>query len=241
MTATAGKVVTIHQPEHIPWLGFFDKLIRSDLVVFLDNVPFRKNYFQNRNRVRTIDGWSWVTVPVHHRHDTLIRDVTIANRPGWAEKWWKTIFYSYRKARYFEFCFDPLKEAVAGKWHMLADLNILLIETLCGFMDIDFKYMKASWLDAEGSGSGLILDICQKTGAQVYLSGISGRDYLDDTAFRDSGVAVEYQEFHHPVYRQLYEPFEPCMGVVDLLMNYGPDSKRVIQGEGVEVMDKLYL
>jgi len=70
-------IVTIHQPEHLPWLGLFDKIRRADLFVILDCVQFRKNYFQNRNRIRTESGWTWITVPVRRPLLAPINEIQI--------------------------------------------------------------------------------------------------------------------------------------------------------------------
>src|SRR5205823_11747690 len=94
-SATETMLVTIHQPEHLPWLGFIDKARQADLLVLLDDVQFRKNYFQNRNRVRAAGGPVWVTVPVLTKGnaDQEIREVQINSEgsPRWREKYWGTI------------------------------------------------------------------------------------------------------------------------------------------------------
>lgn len=234
-------IVTIHQPEHVPWLGFFDKLTKADVVVFLDNVQFRKNYFQNRNRVRTAQGWSWITVPVHHGSDTLIKDVVISGRSRWAEKWCNTVYYSYRKARYFDDYFGEVREMITGGETSLGGLNIGLIKLICGWLGKNLLYLKASELGVQGASSRMILDICKETGADTYLSGISGRDYLDEESFRKEKVAIRYQFFHHPVYTQIYRPFAPCMSVLDLLFNYGGESADIISGRYLPVMRSVFL
>lgn len=52
-------VVAIHQPEHLPWLGFFNKMANADEFVILDNVQYRKRYFQNRNKI-LVNGGGYV-------------------------------------------------------------------------------------------------------------------------------------------------------------------------------------
>src|SRR5437660_776329 len=107
--------VTIHQPEHLPWLGFLDKARRADLLVLLDSVQYRKNYFQNRNRVRAANGPAWVTVPVLTKGnaDQEIREVQINTEgsPRWREKYWGTIEQSYRGAPFWNDYSVALREA----------------------------------------------------------------------------------------------------------------------------------
>jgi len=102
------------------------------------------------------------------------------------------------------------------------------------------RIVRSSDLGVTGSKGELILALCRKLGATTYLSGVSGRDYLDCPQFEQKGIRVVFQEFHHPIYRQLHEPFLPCMSAIDLLFNYGPQSLDVIKGVGVETTDQVF-
>jgi len=95
-------------------------------------------------------------------------------------------------------------------------------------------------MNVTGKGSDLILDLCRNLGAKRYLSGISGKDYLNLDDFKKEGIRVEFQEFHHPIYRQLYEPFLPTMSVIDLLFNHGNKSLDIINGIGVPVLEEVF-
>lgn len=233
-------IVTIHQPEHMPWLGFFDKVSGADLFVILDNVQFRKNYFQNRNRIKTADGSSWITVPVNRSIETLINEVRIADDAGWKRRWWNTVYLAYKRSRYFDMYAGGLEEALAIDTGLLSELNINLIKCLLRFMGISTRVMLASELGAQGKGSDMLLDICRKVGADGYLSGVSGKEYLKMDDFSKEGIDVSFQEFHHPIYRQLHEPFMPCMSAIDLLFNYGSASLEAIKGVGVPVMEEIF-
>lgn len=227
--------VAIHQPEHLPWLGFFHKMSMSDVFVLLDNVPYSKNDFQNRNRIRTSGtdkGWSWLTVPIltKGRFGQKISEVEINNdNRTWSRRAWKTIDYSYNRAAYFEkhqgFFYDLYN---AKTWDKLADLNVQIIDYLVQVLAMDAEVVLASDLDVSGSGTELLLGICQKLEAEVYISGRFGRDYLDEAQFNQQGIRVVYQDFQHPEYSQVYEPFIGNMSVIDLLFNYGDGSKELI-------------
>lgn len=233
--------VTIHQPEHMPWLGFFHKIAKVDKLVILDNVQFSKNYFQNRNKVRTPEGWTWLTVPVNRSIETLIKDVAIANDPRWKRKWLDTIYYNYKKAPNFDRYFEGLSNLINEGWGKLSDLNIALLSFLSAFLNIHTEFVLASELNVNGNGSELLLDICERTSADSYLSGISGKEYLDLKKFQNTDIEVIFQEFHHPIYKQMHEPFIPCMSVIDLLFNHGDKSLDIINGIGVPVMAEVFL
>ena len=119
-------------------------------------------------------------------------------------------------------------------------MNEAIIRYLLAAFSIDVKVVKSSEMNVEGQRGELILNTCRQVGADTYLSGVSGRDYLDLGKFAEAGITVRFQEFHHPVYQQLYAPFLPCMSSVDLLLNYGPASLDVLKGVGVETLDRVY-
>ena len=235
-------IVSIQQPEQLPWLGFFDRVRQADVVVLLDNVQFKKNYFENRNKIRTSDGWQWVTVPVitKGRYAQLISHVEINDTSRWRKKCWLSIIYNYGKAPFFSKYSNFLKQIYDKQWTYLADLNEEIIGHMIHNLGIKVKTIRASKLGVMGRGTDLLLQICQKLNADIYLSGISGKDYLEESKFTEQGISVIYQEFYHPIYRQMYEPFLPCMSTIDLLLNHGDDSLDILKGIGVDRMDRLF-
>ncbi|MFC1951532.1 WbqC family protein [Chloroflexota bacterium] len=235
-------ILTVHQPEHMPWLGFFDKVWQADVVVLLDNVPFRKNYFQNRNKIRTQQGWTWLTVPVLAKgmSSQLIQEVQINRAVDWQNKHWKSFTQSYSKAPFFPKYSNFLKQIYDKQWAYLADLNEEIIGHMIHKLGIKVKTIRASILGVTGRKTDLLIQICQKLNADIYLSGISGKDYIEESKFTEQGISVIYHEFYHPIYKQLYEPFIPCMSIIDLLVNHGDKSLDILKGIGVARMDRLF-
>lgn len=235
-------IVTIQQPEHLPWLGFFHKMAHSDVFVLLDNVQYEKNNYQNRNRIRagsSEDGWSWVTVPVLSKGSSQqkIRDVQINNGDRrWRERIGRSLEHNYSRAPYFKRYAELLGEAYGGEAHgnpdreALVDLNLNLIDILAAELGVGRPMICASELNVSGSRSELLLSICRELGATEYLSGPGGRNYLDESIFHNAGIAVGYHEFHHPEYKQVYEPFVSNMSLIDLLFTHGSDSAGILFG-----------
>jgi hypothetical protein len=236
--------VAIHQPEHMPWLGFLDKARTADLLVFLDHVQFRKRYFQNRNKIRTTDGWTWLTVPVQvkSRYEQAINEVGVDNslHARWGRKYWETILHAYGKAPHFAEHHPFFEDVFARNWKLLVELNIVLIEYLLSVYGMSPKLIRSSDLPVKGHKGELILNICREVSADTYLSGISGEDYLPKDDFARDGIDVEIQEFHHPIYSQMHDPFAPCMSSVDLLFTHGPESRRILEGRNVPTIDEVY-
>lgn len=237
-------VVTIHQPEHLPWLGFFDKLRQAEVYVMLDHVQFRKHYFQNRNRIRSTQGPMWLTVPVRvsGRLEQAILEVRIDNEgnPRWREKCWKRFVQCYQKAPHFA-AHAPFFETLYRKeWRWLIDLNEEIIGYLCAALQIQVRWVRSSSLGVRGAKGELLRDICRAVGGTVYLSGVSGQTYLDPRLFAEAGIELRYQAFYHPVYPQRDDPFIPCLSAVDLLMNCGPASRQVLEGTGVQTLEHVF-
>lgn len=226
------KVVAIHQPEHLPWLGFFHKMSQADEFIILDNVQFRKNYYQNRNKIRTRTGWQWLTVPIEkHLLTTQIRHVTIKNNIEWGITNLNRIHANYCMAPFFSSFFEEIKELFSPKNDSLAVLNVQLIKFLQKEMDIPTPIRLASTiLDNPGiGGTNVTLNLCKAVDADIYLSGVGGREYLDTNAYSHEGIKVIFQNFHHPEYSQCFEPFIPAMSVIDLLMNHGEKSGDILK------------
>jgi hypothetical protein len=224
-------IVTVHQPEHLPWIGFFDKMRRADVFVLLDTTQFAKDDFQNRNRIKTEKGSAWLTVPVFKsgRSEQRILDVEITNDRKWQNRCWSLLDRSYRDAPFFGEHRRFFQDLYARKWDRLVDLNLIIIEYLAEKLGLKAKLLKASGLGIHERGATEVnLRISRALGAEVYLSGKLGREYLDEAPFADSGIRVVYQDFRHPVYPQLWGDFVPNLSSIDLLFNCGDSSLEVI-------------
>lgn len=226
-------IVAVHQPQYLPWLGYFDKIDRADVFVLLDNVQFKKNEWQNRNRIKTAAGPQWLTVPVTYKFPQRINEVVINNRDRWQHKQRQSIVSNYRKASYWDDFAPILEEIFTPVWEYLAPLNIFVVKRLAEILGIATPLYVASELATfpEAPDERLIA-IARHFGADTYLAGGGGRDYMDLDQYEQSGIKVLFQEYHHPVYEQLFGAFEPFMSVLDLLFNHGQDSLRILRGKG---------
>ncbi len=224
-------IVSINQPAYLPWLGYFHRIAVSDLHIVLDHVQFEKNSFTNRNKIRTSEGWCWLTVPLKTSGrfgDLAIAQIEIATERRWAEKHWNSIRLNYSKANYFREHADFFENIFSHSWERLNPLLREITTYLLSAFGIKTEILFSSEIGAAGRKSELVLELCRKVGATSYLSGSLGRDYLDEVAFEGAGIAVCYQDYHHPTYKQVYPGFEPYMGAIDLLFNHGADSLEVI-------------
>lgn len=223
-------IVSVHQPQYLPWLGYFDKILKSDIFVFLDNVQYKKREFQNRNKIRAKNGWLWLTVPVITKSlfYQKISEVKIDNTQHWQKEHWETIKMYYRSSKYFENYKDFFEKSYNQEWTKLTDLNVTIIKYLLECLEIKIPLLFESELGINGEATERIINICKKLNADTYLSGIGGKDYLDEELMKKEKIKLIYQDFKHPEYPQVYPGFELYMSAIDLLFNGGPESKKIL-------------
>lgn len=212
------KVVTIHQPYFMPWLGFFDKMVKSDIFVILDNVQFEKNTFLNRNKIKTSNGSLWLTVPAKGHLDQTIKEVEIDDSKKWRNDHLKTIYLNYKKAKNFDKIYPKLEKIYLPKENNLAKFNFLTISFLTKELKIRTKFYFTSELEIQGEGSRRLLEIVQKLKGNVYLSGAIGKEYLETAIFEKEGITVKFQEFRALPYKQLWGEFSPNLSALDYLL-----------------------
>jgi len=217
-------IVGIHQPQYIPWPPYLLKMLESDVFIFLDSVDFQKNGLQNRNQIKTAQGTQWLTVPVKQRLGQRISEVQIDNSTDWRRKHRLAIAQNYRKAKAFDACSDDLDVLFASEWTSLSDLNIHVISLMLKWMGVERPALRSSRMQATGKASDLVLNLCREVGGKTYLSGMGGRDYLDEAAFRDAGIEIVYRPPVMPVeYKQLNPGvgFLDSLSALDLIFNAG--------------------
>jgi len=227
--------LTGHQPNYLPYPGFFHKLLHADAFVIVDHVQFVKRGsfgWIHRNRIRTEDGWAWLTVPVitKGRFEQRILDVRPNNALNWTRKHWRSIEWHYKKAPFFKDHAPFFEDTYSRTWDNLSELNIFVIQYIMRQMEIDLPIYRSSELDIQGKAGQLIIDMCRKLGADTYLSGVHGRDYLDLDLFKEAKIKLAFQTFDPAPYPQVYKgDFVPDLAIIDLLMNRGPESRTYLE------------
>ena len=229
-------ILTAHQPVYLPWLGLFHKIAMADVFVSYDDVQYCPKDYQNRNKIWTLQGPLWLTVPVRHNRwgpGSKICDVQILQRQLWLRKHWKSILYSYRKAAYWNEYGPALQRRFYASYYSckLAPLNDDMLRWFLDVLGIKVEFKRASELELKGEKSARVLDMCQKLGADTYIFGALGRDYADVAAFEKAGIKVILQDYQHPVYSQFGGDFVPNLSIIDLLFHHGPKAKQILMGQ----------
>ena len=226
------------QPTFLPWLGYFSLIDKVDEFIFLDNVQFDKRSWQQRNKIKTKTGASWLSVPVlsRGRSEQLLKDVQILKEGKLfpLEKIKRAIQQNYSKSQYFEDYSARIFQIMDTENRLLCNLNIKLIEEMCHLLKINTNLKKASDLDCSGSKASLLVNICKKVGADTYISPPGSKGYLDETdLFELEGIQINYHEYNHPKYQQRFKDFLPYMSIIDLVFNMGHESISTIRSGNI--------
>ena len=227
--------VSIHQPNYLPWVGYFNKIVRSDTFVIFDDVQFpvgKKGFFGNRNKIKTNNGELWLTVPVLDRSSRKNFNEIKINNNGWSGKHISNIENFYKKSPYFNLYFNDLKNILSVNYDNFSLLSITLIKYFIDKLDISTNIVLSSDIckDSELQGLEKIFFILDNLKAQKYLSsdGPGSMRYINENDFKLKNIELIWQKFNHPTYNQLHGDFKSYLSIIDLLFNYGEGSKKYI-------------
>lgn len=218
------KIAVIHQPDFMPYLGFFHRLLYADVFVILDDVQFSKSGWHHRDQIKVPYGNKkiWITLNVMNAPtNTKINEIVLSMDDKAKRKLLNQIIVNYRKANFFMEIEPLVTKMIMNQERNLSLYNIAIIKKLISIFNIDIEIIIASNLNHQGKGNDMNVDILKKINATHYLSGIGAKNYHDDKPFQEANIEVFWQEFTHPSYPQLYGEFIPFLSCIDLLFNCG--------------------
>ena len=228
------------QPGYFPWPGFFDLIYRVDTFVVYDSVKYTKATWRNRNRIRMDckQGWKWLSVPVEKdAENKRIRDVRIAPDPGWRKKHLNMIRAGYGKAPFFDEYMPLFEPVFKREWEFLVDLDMHILEimlNILGGCSTRLVYSSDLQLTDDLEKTEKLLEICRAVDADSFYDTAGALAFFDHSVFSGSGIHVEFQDYSIVEYPQVYSPFMGGLSALDIIMNCGPGSLRVILGDYYE-------
>ena len=225
-------ICTVHQPNYLPYLGFFEKAYNSDIFILYDTTQFKKNDWQNRNKICTPTGWDWITVPVIHEFGLAINETKISIPEKSLIKNWRALQTNYGRAPYYKKYSADLEAIYYGSYFSIGDLSSILIIKIAEFLGLKTRFIKCSELDkVESKSTQALIDLCQLVNADTYIAGAEGINYMDMDLWNSTGLKIIFQKYTHPVYRQFNnQNFQSHMCILDLLFNYGDESLSILIG-----------
>jgi hypothetical protein len=226
------RTAVIHQPDFIPHLAFFDRLLYADVFVLLDSAQYvnsTSRSWTHRDKIKTAKGDQWMSLSVKSApRGTPICDIDLSEKVNWRRSHLNLLRENYRDSPHFSDIFPELQQLYANPATKLADFNRASIELLMRLFDIRVEVVAATNLAPQGKGNEMLVDILKKIGAERYLSGIGAKAYFRPEPFATAGIEVLWQDFKHPVYPQLHGDFIPYLSSIDLLLNCGVNRSRNI-------------
>lgn len=196
----------------------------------MDDVQYDKR-FTNRNRIIATAGWTWITVPIKKEHKFSPNlDVEINNSLPWRENHWKKILFSYKNSKYFHLYQDYFENLYKQEWKFLFDLDFEIVKKIIDWLDIKIEIIRESELGVKSSSTQRLIDVCRKIDADTYISGIGGKNYIDEKIFDRNNIKLLYQDYKFTKYPQrMSKSFIPDLSILDMLSNVEPDSMKIIK------------
>ncbi len=204
-------------------------MISVDTFVFYDDAQYTKNDWRNRNRLKSNNGFEWLTIPVNSSISMQIKDVKIDPTQNWQKKHAKKIAQLYAKTPFFDDVYAVFEHVWRKKYNFLIDAVIDSVQCTTEYLGIKTKTVFSSEVDATGDKNQKLVDICKSLGADKYYSGLSAQNYMDIELFSSNGIEVAFQHYEHPIYPQIHGDFVSHLSNIDLLFNCGKDAKRFIK------------
>jgi len=225
------KIVVVHQPDFIPYLGFFDRLLYADIYVVFDNVQYVRSSrgWTSRDKIKTRNGEKWISISTKAAaRDTDIKEIMLAEDDSWKQNHLNIIRECYKKAPFYDEIMPYIEALYSFECTRMMDFTMQSIKMLLTLFEIDTEIVYASSLNVSGKSNVLIADIMHKLNEKIYLSGTGAEDYYDAKVYEEAGIKVVWQDFSHPVYPQQFGDFIPYLSSIDLLFNCGIKKSREI-------------
>jgi hypothetical protein len=221
MNLKSSRSVSIHQPNYIPWLGYFYKISQTDFFVFLDDAQYSNEGMHNYHYIKTRNGPQRIKIPVLQTLGDKVNEVRIKNELKWQEKHLNLLKENYRNAEYFDEVFSDFSMLINDGHQNLSIFNINIIKFICNKLGIKSEFLSSSELNIPTTKETKILDICTALNCEIYYSGTGARAYQKEEHFLERGIQLKYSEYKILQYNQQYSGFQSNVSIIDFLMNCG--------------------
>jgi hypothetical protein len=224
-------IVAIHQPNYIPWLGYFYKISRADVFVLLDNVQFPKESPAARNFIKGKDGHKvLLSASVKKSKGTFqnYNELELDYTNKWHIKHLNHIKDAYIKASFFKTYFPEFEAILKEPSANLAELNIKIIKWITNHLELKTRIEISSQFDdgSLGTKNDRNLNICMYFGAKGYLSGNGAKKYNDELIYKEKQIELIYSDYISKEYKQINGEFAPNLSILDVLFNIGAEETK---------------
>lgn len=227
------KKVAILQSNYLPWKGVFDLINKVDTFVFLEDVQYTTRDWRNRNKILTQNGSKWITVPINNKdkRDQLIYEAEINNNEDWQKKHFNAFQTNYGRSEYYKKYKWIIEDIYLNKtWNNISELNMYAIKLIAKELGIQTEFVNSKDLNTVGTKDDKLIEICKKLNGDYYLSGPAAKNYIVNEKFENNNIQLDYAEYEYPIYKQVFEPFNHNVTILDLLFNCGENASYYIWG-----------
>ena len=223
-------ICAISQSNYIPWKGYFQLIFEADIFIFYDTVDFTKRDWRNRNQIMTSHGLHWLTIPISSKRGMAIEEVMLPQGP-WRRNHLETIRRNYSKFPYLQDVMDLLSPVFNNEdITYLSEFNQTIIRRISEYLEIDTVFYNASEFNVNGERVDRLIRLCEKVGANTYLSGPAAKNYITNE-FDEKSLNLKWMEYGpYETYEQCGEEFSHHVSIVDTIASLGKSSIKHIFG-----------
>ena len=226
------KKIAILQSNYIPWKGYFDIMGSVDEFIIYDEMQYTKNDWRNRNKIKTTNGLIWLTIPVKiEKLNQKINETKIADNK-WYIKHKNSLQTNYGKATKFKECKDFIFNIYeqASRLDYISEINYTFLNEINKFLKISTKISFSTDYNIGDGKTERLINICKQSNSNIYLSGPSAKNYIDEALFTKNNINLEWFDYiGYKEYEQLHPPFEHGVSILDLIFNTGEDAYKYLK------------
>ena len=221
-------IVAIHQPNYVPWCGFFAKMHACDVFVFYDDAQMTKNSYINRCLINNQGRKAWLTVPAKFSFGDNINEVIISDE-RWKQKHIQTLRSVYGRTTFFKEVFGLIEPIYLNAGNSLAQTNMSFLRVLAAYLGLSCRFGLSSSIPTDTSSDDRLIDICRALGADTYISGKGGDNYQDHNKFKTAGINLEVKSYTPISYDQTIDSFMPGLSIMDALFHLGKSTINLLK------------
>jgi len=220
-------IVSIHQPNFMPWLGFFDKVNKSDAFIFLTaSVRSKGDKYLTRARILNHSKEQFLTIPLGAK-EIAINQLKMPDENSWKVKMLNKIHGAYQGSIFFDEIYGDIELLIMSDAEYYSSFSIDFIKFMLKKLAIDtVLHIDSDFKNNFGASNARNISLCKVVGGHSYLSGSGAHAYIDERLFKANKVELIFQDFQHPKYEQGVNDFVAGLSIIDVLFNCGYDRTR---------------
>lgn len=224
------RVLVVSQPMFLPWIGLFEQARLSNVFVHYDDVQMPQGRsFMTRVQIKSAQGVSWLTAPVDHaRSGKRINEVVLFEETDWRTRHLTTLRHAYARAPHFKPMFTMVEAIYRISSNRLAEFNILAFEYIVRWLGLKPQFIRSSLMGVPGTSTDRLIDLCERTGCDVYVTGHGALKYLDHESFERRGISVRYIDYKKVPYQQGRGEFTPYVSILDAIAYCGNETRDLV-------------